>query len=235
MTKLEKNNGINTAALRKGRKGRKDRKVSLPRTTPNQLTTDRKSNIKGFFRKVVKKVGGMASQVLNTIGFCGCFGTTTCDKCTRESQERMRLEFLQAQAKIEAQAKAEAKANTDRLVAEAEAHRKLDEEFKLRMSATPFVKFVSTTNGVTDNKCDCYGMYVSDEKFIFFVFDEETSTIKKIDFGDSGSKPYNLHPLGIAGALLFNEDGTYNIIEKSITFFDIDCGKNNYFDFDSDE
>ena len=118
-----------------------------------------------------------------------------------------------------------------------EAHRKLDEEFKLRISATTFIKFVSvsTSTGVTNNKCDCYGMYIGDKKFIFFVFDEETSSIHKIDFGDSGHEPYNLHPLGIAGALLFNEDGTYNIVEKNIPFFEIDCGKNNTYDDESDE
>jgi len=157
--------------------------------------------------------------------------------------ERLKAERVRADnnAMLEA---LKAKAEEERLATEverlkAEEHRKLDKEFELLMSAIPFIKFVSlsSSTGYPDNKCDCYGMYESDEsdkKFIFFVFDGETSLIKKIDFGDSDSAPYLLE-LGIAGALLFNEDGTYNIIEKSTALFDIECGINNTYDHESDD
>ena len=167
-----------------------------------------------------------------------------------EDQERKRQEFLKArerkrqaqerkrqaqerkrQANIDAEAR---KAEVERY--KAEEHRKIEEEFKLHMSAIPFIKFVSlsSSTGCPDNKYECYGMYDSDEKIIFFVFDGKTSLITKIDFGDSDSAP-NLYELGIAGALLFNEDGTYNIIEKNTAHFDIECGKNNTYYVEIDD
>ena len=202
----------------------------------------------------LESLSRIASKGYNLLGICGCFSTITCAKCTeerlererlererleRERLERERLEFLESK-----------RLNDQKLAAEAEtkrveAHRKLEEEFKLRMSATPFIKFVSMTKDALttfqpDDKIECYGMYLpcpsgtNDNKFIFFVFDEEKSKIKEIDFGVSGFEKYNLYPLEIAGAMLFNDDGTHNIIEKNNTFFDIDCGKNNTYGDKSD-
>ena len=208
------------------------------------------SNKKGILQKVLRTVGSLAGQLSNMLGYCGCkYQEKKCGNCTKkrqeflEDQERKRQEFLKArerkrqaqerkrQANIDAEAR---KAEVERY--KAEEHRKIEEEFKLHMSAIPFIKFVSlsSSTGCPDNKYECYGMYDSDEKIIFFVFDGKTSLITKIDFGDSDSAP-NLYELGIAGALLFNEDGTYNIIEKNTAHFDIECGKNNTYYVEIDD
>lgn len=234
-----------------------------------QSSNDSSSTIgRRLYRYIHTKYNGLKQLVKKTFSSSKSKQINNAQIELSENTENLEVESLEAQ-------RLATEAETKRV----EAHRKLDEEFKLLMSATPFIKFVSMTeitesifvnteekrsfrddkgmpfldnegNPIldvmgtafqTDDKIECYGMYspcpsgTNDNKFIFFVFDEETSMIKQIDFGVSGPGKYNLHPLGTAGAMLFNDDGTYNIIEKSIAFFDIGCGKNNTYDDESDE
>jgi hypothetical protein len=101
-----------------------------------------------------------------------------------------------------------------------------------------------------DYRIECYGMdmprraineQTGEEtefnEFIYFIFDKYLNKIKRVDFGVSGPRTYNLHLLGPAGSLLFNDDGTYRIIEEIFPYFDINCGRNNvgYGDSDCDE
>lgn len=200
-----------------------------------QSSNDSSSTIgRRLYRYIHTKYNGLKQLVKKTFSSSKSKQINNAQIELSENTENLEVESLEVQ-------RLATEADTKRV----EAHRKLDEEFKLLMSATPFIKFVSMTEVLTtfqtDDKIECYGMYLpcpsgtNDNKFIFFVFDEETSMIKQIDFGVSGPGKYNLHPLGTAGAMLFNDDGTYNIIEKSIAFFDIGCGKNNTYDDESDE
>jgi hypothetical protein len=216
----------------------------------NVLRTD---SITGIVKPDVKRsvyldsLSRFTSKGLNLLGFCGCFGTLTCAKCTQKRQKFLEAQERERQAKIEAQAKAEAKAEVQRLadieyderlkryaiwqreLNDLEEQRKEVERLKAievekkRQECNPFYLVRSTTDGEFDDWVNCFSMNLEGDKRLYFVF--SGNEIKELDL--LYDENLNLRTVEVAGHIKTTGE-KLEIISKTDYFYFLKGNKSPY-------